>query len=173
MNDESFVTTFVTKNGCTLRIRPMQHGDAPILIAIFEQMGSDSRYHRFHQPLDNPSPERVQREAEQMVAIVPNGSFGLIAFDGDVPVGAARYVIFEGEERAETAVSIIDDYQQSGIGTKLVALLAQEAHERGLHQLVANVQAVNTPALRIMEKLPFPHSQRLDGSVVEVVIDLT
>ena len=173
MNDEQFVTTFRAKNGRLIHIRPLQHDDAEFLVSIFENMGSDSRYHRFHQPLDNLSPNRVQREAAQMVELVRNNSFGLIAFDGDMPVGAARYVVFEDGDRAETAVSIRDDYQNSGIGTKLMALLAQEAQRRGLHQLIANVQALNKAALRILDKLPFAHSQQLDGPVMVVVIELT
>ncbi len=172
MINEQMLNTYQVKNGRFIYIRPMQQGDAAVLIAIFEHMGTNSRYQRFHQPMDNPHPERVRREAAQMVANVPDNSLGLIAFDKDVPVGAARYVILE-EGCAETAVSIRDDYQNSGIGTKLVGLLAQEAQKRGLHQLVASVQAENEAALRILKKLPFPHSQRLDGSVVEVVIDLT
>ena len=173
MTMTSSSTIFHSKNGRLIHIRPLQKGDAPLLISIFEHMGSGSRYHRFHQSVDSPNPNRVQREAEQMVASVPDNSFGLIALDGDAPVGAVRYVIFGDGDRAETAVSIIDDYQNSGIGSELVALLAQEAQKRSINQLVASVQAENIAALHILEKLPFPHNQRLDGSVVEVMIDLT
>jgi RimJ/RimL family protein N-acetyltransferase len=172
MIDESTVMTFQAKNGRSIHLRSIQNGDAPLLVSIFEHMSSDSRYQRFHQTLDNPNPRRVWQEAEQMVAIVPKSSFGFIAFAGDVPVGAARYIIFE-EGKAETAVSIVDDYQNSGIGTQLVTLLAHEAKKRGVQQLVASAQVQNKAALRVLEKLPFPHTQRVEDSVVEVVIDLT
>jgi RimJ/RimL family protein N-acetyltransferase len=173
MTDHPNSITFQAKDGRSLHIRPIQDGDALLLISIFEHMGSDSRYQRFHQSMDNPNRNRVQREAEQMVASVPDDSFGLITFAGDVPVGAARYIILEEEDKAEMAVSIIDEYQNSGIGSKLIALLADEGQKQGIRQLIASVQAENEAALRILEKLPFAHSQRLDDAVVEVEIDLT
>jgi RimJ/RimL family protein N-acetyltransferase len=164
--------TWQTKDGRSLHIRPLQNDDAPLLVTIFDHMSSDSRYRRFHQPVDNLSIERVLEEAEGISATVPDDGFGLIALADDVPVGAARYVIF-AEGRAEIAVSIRDEYQNGGLGKQLVNLLAQEAKRRGIQQLTAEVQAVNTAALRILEKLPFPRTQSVDGAVIQVEIDLT
>ena len=171
MREQSLLMTFRAKNGRLIHIRPLQQDDAAFLVSIFEHMGSDSRYHRFHQSVDNLNLQRVQHEAEQMVELVPDNSFGLIAFEGELPVGAARYVLLE-EKQAEMAVSIRDDYQNSGIGTKLITLLAEAARKHGLYLLVANVQAENIPALRIMDKLPFPQSQHVDGSVIEIEFQL-
>jgi RimJ/RimL family protein N-acetyltransferase len=172
MIDEQKMTTWQTKDGRSLHIRPLQPDDAPLLVTIFEHMSSDSRYRRFHQPVDNLSAARVLEEAGEIAATVPDNGFGLIALAGDLPVGAARYVIF-AEGRAEIAVSIRDDYQNSGLGTRLVALVAQEAQKRGIKQLTAEVQTGNEAALRVLEKLPFPRTQALDGSVIQVEIDLT
>jgi len=172
MIDEQKMMTWQTKAGRSLHIRPMQPDDAPLLVTIFEHMSSDSRYRRFHQAVDNLSAARVLEEAGEIAATVPDSGFGLIALAEDVPVGAARYVIF-AEGRAEIAVSIRDDYQNSGLGTRLVTLLAQEAQKRGIQQLTAEVQANNKAALRVLEKLPFPYAQDLDGPIVQVEIDLT
>ena len=172
MIDEQIMMTWQTKDGRSLHIRPMQHDDAPLLVTIFEHMSSDSRYRRFHQQVDNLSAARILEEAGEIAATVPDSGFGLIALAGDMPVGAARYVIF-AEGRAEIAVSIRDDYQNSGLGTRLVSLLAQEAQKRGIQQLTAEVQANNKAALRVLEKLPFPYTQDLDGPIVQVEIDLT
>jgi acetyltransferase len=171
MIDEQTMTTWQTKDGRSLHIRPMQHDDAPLLVTIFEHMSSDSRYRRFHQPVDNLSEARILEEAGEIVATVPDTGFGLIALAGDIAVGAARYVIF-AEGRAEAAVSIRDDYQNGGLGTQLVTLLAQEAQKRGIQYLTAEVQANNKGALRVLEKLPFPCTQDLDGPIIQVEIDL-
>ena len=172
MIDEQIMTTWQTKDGRFLHIRPMQPDDAPLLVTIFEHMSSDSRYRRFHQSVDNLSAARVLEEAGEIAATVPDSGFGLIALAGDMPVGVARYVIF-AEGRAEAAVSILDDYHNSGLGTRLVTLLAQEAQNRGIKQLTAEVQTSNEAALRVLEKLPFPGTQALDGSIIQVEIDLT
>lgn len=165
-------TTFQSKNGRFIHVRPIQAGDAPLLVSIFEHMSSDSRYQRFHQTMDSVEPQRVAQEADQMVADMADNSFGLIAFEDKLPVGAARYVIF-AEGKADTAVSIRDDYQNSGIGTTLIALLAQEAQSYGLTKLTVSTQAANKAALRILEKLPYARAQQLDGAVVEIEIDLS
>jgi acetyltransferase len=172
MIDSSTVATLQAKDGRSFYVRPLQPDDTVHLISIFDHMGSDSRYQRFHQSVDNLNPQRVQQEADQIASTMLDDGFGLIAFADDTPIGAARYVVF-AEGRAEMAVSIRDDYQNNGIGTFLVELLAQEAKQRGLQQLTASVQASNKVARRLLEKLPFLHEWQLDGPIAEAVIDLS
>ena len=40
---------FVTAGGQTIELRPLTRADVPHLLEIFEHMGPDSRYNRFHE----------------------------------------------------------------------------------------------------------------------------
>ncbi|HEX6385393.1 MAG TPA: GNAT family N-acetyltransferase [Anaerolineae bacterium] len=168
--------SFETKTGLAVRVRPIQPDDAPYLVAIFEHMSSESRYRRFHQPVDNVGEARVWTEAERIAQADPETAEGLIAFadlpnEPNAPVAAARYVRLEPTV-AEAAISVRDDLQNIGIGTRLLQLLAEEAREAGVHKLVAVVQNSNKPIWRILEHLSFAVKREPQGAVSEVEIDL-
>lgn len=168
------IDTFETKNGMLVRIRPLLPQDAPYLVNIFEHMGADSRYRRFNQPLNQVSPERVWAEAENIARTSPQ--IGFIAFadlpdEADVPVGAVRCACV-GDGVAETAVSVRDDMQSQGIGTRLLTLLAHEAKKRGIRKLVATVQNSNKPILRVLKRIPYAYARHAVGSESHLELDL-
>ncbi|MEJ2748116.1 MAG: GNAT family N-acetyltransferase [Anaerolineae bacterium] len=172
---DDFVTdTFETKSRILVRIRPLLPPDAPYLIDIFEHMSADSRYRRFHQPVDQLPPERVKAEAEYIAHLSPQ--IGFIAFadlpdEPDAPVGAVRCVCV-GEAVAETAVSVRDDMQSQGIGSHLLALLAAEARRQGVRKLVATIQNSNKPIVRVLKRLPYVYTRRIIGSESQLELDL-
>lgn len=168
--------SFATRTGLKVRLRHIQPDDAPYLVDIFEHMGSDSRYRRFHQPVDNVSPARVWTEAERIAQADPETSDGLIAFadlpdEPDAPVAAARYIRLEPHV-AEVAISVRDDLQNIGIGTQLLQLLAQEARAAGIHKLVGTVQNSNEPIWHILDHLSFAVRRAPQGAVSEIEVDL-
>jgi acetyltransferase len=176
-NKEKVVTTFETKTGHRIRVRPMRPDDAPYLVNIFENMSSESRYRRFHQTVDNASPERIWLEAEQIATIDPATSRGLIAFadlpgEPNAPIGAARYVGL-GDGSAEAAMSVRDDMQNMGIGTRLLKMLAEEAAVAGVQKFVASIQNSNEAIWRILQRLPFKVQRFPAGSSSEIEVDLT
>lgn len=168
--------TFETKSGLKVRVRAIEPRDTPYLVDIFEHMGSESRYRRFHQTLDNVSPTRVWTEAERIAHADPETSEGLIAFaelpgEGDVPVAGARYIRLEPQV-AEVAISVRDDLQNIGIGSQLLQLLVEEAKADGIHKLVATVQNSNKPMWHILNKLSYAMTRTPQGAVSDVEIDL-
>lgn len=177
MNTEKTIYTFRTKTGLPIRVRYLGPDDAPCLIYIFEHMGSESRYQRFHQTVDNPSLSRVRQEAERIIEVDQASGKGLIAFadlpgEPDVPVAAARYVA-DGSGAGEAAISVRDDLQGMGIGTNLLCLLAEEAKRAGLHKLVGSVQNSNKAIWCLLHHLPCPLNRTPEGSSSTVELDLT
>ncbi len=169
--------TIETNSGLQLRVRHLRASDAPFLIQIFDNMGSDSRYRRFNQPVDNFSDERKWQEAERIARISPRLSGGVIAF-ADLPdkqnvaVAAARYVC-TGDGIAEAAMSVIDTLQKQGIGTKLMLQLVEIARQEGVKQLMADIRNDNEGILKILQRLPYELVRQRDGAFTRVVIDLT
>jgi GNAT superfamily N-acetyltransferase len=169
------IDSFETKNGLLVRVRPLLPEDAPYLVEIFKHMGADSRYLRFNQPLAQVSLERVWTEAENIAHLEPQ--IGFIAFadlpgGAGAPIGAVRCVCL-GDGVAETAVSVRDDMQNQGIATNLLDILVKEAKKQGVRKLVATVQNVNKPILRILNRMSYVCTRKIVGPDMELELDLT
>jgi len=166
-----------TKTGTLLHIRHIQEGDAPYLVDLFEHMGSESRYRRFLQSLDNPNPGMVWQEAERIARGDPATHDGLITFADlpqqlDAPVAAARYVVIEPGV-AEVALSVRDDMQGKGIGTQMLQMLTFIARDAGVKKLVGMAQNENEAVWNVLEKLPFPMRRTPEGTYSSLEVDLT
>jgi acetyltransferase len=170
-------TTFHSAAGHLIHVRRLQFDDAPLLVDIFEHMTSDSRYRRFHQTLDYVSASRMQQEALQIAHADPEKNRCLIAFTdlpgrSGMPIGAVRFV-YTGPQEAEVAISIRDDFQNMGIGTQLMQLLAEEARMMGFSRLTADIQNDNLAIWHVFKSLPYPVHRSPDGSFSTIVITLT
>ena len=177
MKIEDKTVTFYSRAGHLVRVRPMQFDDAPLLVDIFEHMSSQSRYRRFRQTTDHMNPNRIRQEATNIAQADPSSNWGLIAFADlpdrqNAPIGAVRFVRTKLDE-AEVAISIRDDFQNVGIGTQLMHMLAEEAHRLGLQRLVADIQNDNPAIWYVFKSLPY-HVDRLpEGTCSNIVISLT
>ena len=171
------VYTFLTKNDMVVRVRPLLAEDAPYLVDLFENMSQDSRYSRFLQTLDNIDMERVWSTAEQIAQGVAVNSHGLLAFCDtaerpDVPVAAARYIRLDSGQ-AEIGISVRDDMQGIGIGSRLMGLLVEDGRAEGIREMVAVIQNNNVVVWRLLRGLGYPITRRQDGSATEVTLDVS
>lgn len=175
MDTETY--TIWTKSGQPVAVRHLRPGEAAILVEIFEHMGSESRYRRFHQTLDNVKMKQVWDEAEKIAEANPRDNNCLIAFIDDPaederPIAAARYVGLNAFE-AETAISVADAWQRQGLGTQLMRLLAEEAREAGFRRLVATIQNENEGIWRVFDRLPYQVTRTPEGTYASIAIELT
>lgn len=176
MKLEEMLYTFHTKDGMLIGVRHLRYDDAIYLVDIFENMNSDSRYQRYHQTMDHVNPGRIWREAEAVAHMDNKKQGGLIAFadlpdKANAPVGAARYVCLD-DKRADTGVSIRDDMQGKGIGSKLLGLLAEEARENGIQKLVADVLNSNKGIMGVLNKLPYVITRETEGNYCVLTVHL-
>ena len=176
MKVENNFVTFRSRAGNLVRVRPIRFDDAPSLVDIFEHMTAESRYKRFHQTLDHVSQSRVQQEAISIAQADSNSNWGLLAFTDlpdqqHVPVGAVRFVRTAAHE-AEVAISIRDDFQNMGIGTQLMHMLAGAAREMGLQRLFADIQNDNPAIWHVFKSLPYDVTRLPEGTGSNVVISL-
>ncbi len=170
------IIAFHAQNGQLIRTRPLGPDDAPSLVSIFEHMTPDSRYRRFHQTLNHVNPHRVQQEAANIAQTSAGNNWGLIAFtdlvdEPDVPIGAVRFIRTAPHE-AEVAISIRDDFQNQGIGTQLMRMLAETARQMGLKRLVADIQNDNPAIWHVFKNLPFDVQRQPEGLYSHIVIPL-
>ena len=166
---------FVTHQGVEVCIRTLDEEDTNHLIDLFAHLSARSRYQRFNRPLEHPEPERVRQGAEQLAHIPDGQGLALLAFalvDGAAaPVAVARYVRLS-DTVAEPALTIRDDFQGQGLGTFLFQKLIAAAQAEQIQQFMANIQASNQPALRLIKQSGLPTSQTVDEGQIVVTIEL-
>ncbi len=172
-----WLRSFQSRNKQMIHVRPIQAGDLDHFIDIFEHMGAESRYQRFNQTQNHLSPQKIKTEAQRMVDISLDGGAGLIAFTDrpvqkEIPVAVARYVLIDAQT-AEIAMSVRDDMHGQGIGTTLFNLLLAEAEQAGIQKIVGMLQNNNTGMWVLFDRIPYPVTRILDGTISDIEIDLT
>jgi RimJ/RimL family protein N-acetyltransferase len=151
-------------------VRPIEAGDKGALAGAFEHLSEQSRYQRF---LTSVS-ELSDSELRYLTEVDHHDHEALIAFDPETGagVGVARYVRLDDSTRAESAVTVIDEWQGRGLGTALCALLAERAREEGIERFTALLLATNEQMHDVLGALgPTTVISREAGTVeVEVAI---
>ncbi|MBK7894130.1 MAG: GNAT family N-acetyltransferase [Candidatus Promineifilaceae bacterium] len=168
---------FLARDGTAVSVRLLRSKDAAHLVDLFEHMGPESRYRRFHQPTDHVTAEQVWAEAEKIATAVPDEQLGLIAFselpgEGEVAVGVAR-IVWLSDSVAEVAMSVRDDRQGQGIGKRLLAMVLELAQITGAESVVGLVQNDNEPMWHLFDQLPYPLKRTVEGTESEIELDLT
>jgi GNAT superfamily N-acetyltransferase len=170
-------TTLPTSSGLTLRVRPEQPDDGPILVELFSRLSPSSRFLRFSKVMDDPDPQRVQQEAERLARLGPPTDMAWLAFAdlpelNGAPAAVVRYMRTEPAE-AELAVAVRDDVQRQGIGTALLLFACTQAQQNGIERLTAIFRSENRGVWALLKRSPFPVSWSVDGPEISAVVDLT
>ncbi len=158
------------RDGSQVTVRPIGPQDAPALRAGFARLSPESRYRRFLAATPALSPSEVRyltdvdhHDHEALIAMSEEG-------DG---IGVARFVRSRVDPRAaELAVTVIDDWQGRGVGTALLARLADRARSEGVTRFTAVMLATNRDMLELLESLgPVRLLERSVGTVeVELAV---
>jgi RimJ/RimL family protein N-acetyltransferase len=164
------------KDGTEVRIRPIRASDAPAIAAGFEHFGADSRHQRFFSAKTAVTAAELERlthpeleNAFRLVAEVRGGSEA-----GRLIGGASCVVDAETDpQRGEIAFSVIDPFQDKGLGTLLLRHLVALAHARGVTRFVASVMGDNKRMMAVFEKSGLPMEQREDRDAVRVTLSLS
>jgi acetate---CoA ligase (ADP-forming) len=111
------------------------------------------------------------RTARSAVEIDHEGHETLLALSGSPPgevVGGAQFIPTPGTASAEVGVSVADDHQGLGLGSILIAHLAQAAAEHGIAWLHADVLPENHAMLKVLRETGCPVTVRAQPGAVEV-----
>jgi GNAT superfamily N-acetyltransferase len=135
-------TTVELRDGSVVVIRPVQPGDAPLLAEGFTRLSMESRQLRFLIGKSSLSPAELRyfteidhHDHEALGALDPDDGRGL---------GIARYIRHvDDPEGAEVAVTVIDEWQDRGLGTELLKRLADRARQEGIRHFTALVDVDN------------------------------
>jgi GNAT superfamily N-acetyltransferase len=116
---------------------------------------------------EDPIPESIVDEPELSRYVADfgdrTGDLGLVALDGDEPVGACWLRIFPGEESGygwvadgvpELTIALIGEARRQGLGTALIEEVLEIARTQGVERVSLSVDR-RSPARRLYERLGF------------------
>ena len=156
----------VLRDGSTVHVRPVRPDDREALKQFLEHLSADSRRLRFFSLGVN-----LDSAAEWAADVDYERRFGLVALGGrrQAVVGHATFSRDDpDDDRAEVAFEVADAYQGNGLGTILLAHLAEAAEERGVSVFEADVLPHNHRMVEVFRESGFAVRTRSNPDVLRV-----
>ena len=142
----------VLRGGGVVRFRPVRPEDEPKIFGLLTSLGSESRLNRFFSLGTD-----LGAEARRAVDVDYKRTYALVVTAGTerrLVAHAAYYAKPEGS--AEIAWVVADDWQNKGLGTLLLAHLAEHAESLGIGPFVAYVLPENRRMADVLRASGFP-----------------
>jgi acetyltransferase len=147
-------------------IRPIGPEDAEREQAFVRDLSPQSRYFRFMSGLRELPADMLYRFTHPDF----QRELALVALSGEGSamrqIGVARCVADEDRAGAEFAVVVADDWQNRGVGTRLLCELMRAARAAGLRRLWGDILAGNNHMLELMAALGFELHSPPDDALV-------
>lgn len=142
----------VLRDGSTARLRPVRPADEDVLHRFFDDLDPTSQAVRFFSGAVDSG-----RIAGLLADVDYERRYGVIATRGADrhPIGHGAYIEVD-EGVAEVAFAIAPDVQGHGLGTILLAHLAEAALEGGISTFVAEVLPQNHRMIEMLRESGFP-----------------
>ncbi len=152
----------VLHDGSTVRLRPVRDEDAAALRGFYEALSVESRAFRFFSGAID-----LEGAAAAFADVDYAERYGLVATRGGELVGHGLYV-GGPEARAEVAFAVAEETQGKGLGTILLAHLAEVAGEHGYTAFVANVLPQNHRMIEMFRQSGLPAETVSEPGVLRV-----
>jgi len=172
-----YVSSWITKEGLPVLIRPIRPEDEPLMVRFHESLSERSVYLRYFCSLSlntRVAHERLVRicfaDYDREIPLVvdyPDEKTGIHEI-----LGVGRLSKLPEHSEGEVAVIISDRYQAQGLGTELLKRLIQIAKDEGLSRLRGEVLRDNITMQTVMRKLGFRLRMLEDPATVRAVLEL-
>ncbi|WP_227267707.1 GNAT family N-acetyltransferase [Roseobacter weihaiensis] len=142
------------RDGLRVSLRDVVPDDGHLIELGFDRLSKQSRFFRFM-----AAKKRLTgREIEQFSALntKDHAAVGALCMRANSaqPVGIARYIRTGTEDHsAEIAITVVDAFQNRGIGTLLLGVLAKVAQAHGITEFLALVAKENDAMRHLLHEL--------------------
>lgn len=155
MDDNAGTEIWTLDDGKKITLRHIAHGDAIKEQTFIRKLSVQSRYQRFHGSIK----ELNKKELETFTNPDPlNEEALIILHKGEIKeeeIGVARFIIDADGKSCEFAIVIADEWQNRGLGAKLMKALISRAQARGIKRIYGPVLKSNPDMLRFVKGLGF------------------
>jgi Acetyltransferases, including N-acetylases of ribosomal proteins len=141
-----------------LTLRPWQAADAALLHELWAERDPRVPAHR---RLDADGRPTVAEFEERVRSGALDGFLVVVERHSGEPVGYCGIATTEGEE-PELAFELLRRVWARGYATEAAAAVVDDARRRGIPALVAGVREWNAASLRVLDKLGFAPTGRVD-----------
>ncbi len=162
-----FDRTISLRDGTLARMRPIRTDDAPRLVALYDHLSRDTRYHRFFSVMRRLPPDWARFLADvdyqsRLALVIESPE------DPDTLIAVARYEPAGEPGVAEVAFVVQDGWQNRGIGTVLFSELLAAAELNGIRRFRAWVLADNRRMLDLIARLGEVSERSIEQGVAEL-----
>lgn len=144
---------FTSKNNINYQVKQITHDDKNLIEDGFFKLSNESIIFRFLELKKKLS----DKELEYLSSTdgINHVAFGAGVIENEKPIGIAiaRYIKISPDS-AEVAVTVIDKFQNQGIGKNLIKILMQHAKDNHLKFLLGTVNCYNHSMVNILKKYP-------------------
>ena len=126
----------------------LEPSDSDKVARLFGRLSAESLYRRFFSPIARP-----EQFAAALLRVDQRDRVAIAAVDGGEIVGVAQYARSKGRSEADLAIVVADAWQRQGIGTRLVAALADRAMSQGITAFAVDVQGDNLASIRLLRRV--------------------
>ena len=163
------VSQFQLSNGACATIRPIRPEDAQMEQTFVRRLSQEAKYFRFMESIHELGRDMLVRftqlDYSRELAFVATLKQG----DVEIEVGVARYFTNPDGESGEIALVVADEWQNHGLGTRLMSCIIEAAKEKNFQTLEGEVLANNVKMLHLMRKLGFRQQTKPDEPGVVLV----
>lgn len=143
--------SYPTIDGELVTIRPIRIADAEMEAEFIRRLSPETKHYRFFGGVKELSPIQVSHlcdvDGKHSMAFVAT-----IQRDGrETEIGVGRYAPNSRADVREIAVTVADEWQRKGLGTKLMKQLIQSAQCNGVKQLYS-IELSDNAVMRSLAK---------------------
>jgi GNAT superfamily N-acetyltransferase len=160
------------ESSLVVRFRPIKPTDESLLRELFYSHSEETILQRYFTSMRHLPHAEVQRlvtlDYARDMALV-----GFVPFEGrERMICVGRYSAM-GNNKAEVAITVHDQYHGRGLGTFLVKQLIQIAHQNGIPAFIAFVRADNRAMLHVFHKVAGQVESTLEAGIYRLRFPLT
>ena len=177
-----YVTTLALKDNTPIMVRPIRPEDEPALVRFHQALSDRTVHLRYFHPMKlsaRIAHDRLLRVVfsdydREMVVVVER--LGTTPQNREIlgvgRLSRRRFAGAEGGGEAEFAVLISDQWQNRGLGSRLLSHLLAVARAEGMTRVTADILPDNKEMQRVCEKLGFRLTRDLNEPNVRAEIEL-
>ena len=167
-----YIYKTILKNGTIVIIRFLRQTDRVYIEKGYKELSYKSQYFRFISPPSSLS----DKDLKYLTEIDNINHVAMIAFAIEKPlkqpIGVARYIkLIDNPGSAEYAITVLDSYQNQGLGTIFFNLLVDHARRNNINNLTGYILSENLPMLKIVRHHNI-HVRKEEGALLRVDLPL-
>ncbi|PMB17160.1 bifunctional acetate--CoA ligase family protein/GNAT family N-acetyltransferase [Fischerella thermalis] len=170
-----YVSSWTTRNGMQVTIRPIRPEDEPLMIKLHHTLSEESVFFRYFHLIKLS--QRIAHERLTRLCFLDYDREMALVVDYENPetgehevLAVGRLSKLHGTSEAEFAILVSDRYQCQGLGTELLKRLLEVGRDEQLRLISAEILTENSAMQRVCQKLGFRIYPTVDAAVVRAEI---